>query len=197
MGPKSKELKFDKNICQKCNNYRSKPFDLAYQEFTKYLKEHETTIIKTRILCFPDIFGKDWKQERDNLLRYYTKHICCRLSSINLKIEDEIIGYLEGRCKMKYLQFFSEIRLDIVAMIIGLKKNNIANGCLWAGDLLYKKNDKRKIASHAHSFLGYRWFRMNWVYDSSIPSPDQNSENLDKIEIEYAYNVNPIDVLNV
>ena len=88
-------------MCRKCNNYKSRLFDLAYQVFTKYLKEHETTLIKTRILLFPDIFGKDWKRGRDNLLKYYTKHVCCRLSSGNVKIEDEIIGYLEGRCKMK------------------------------------------------------------------------------------------------
>ncbi len=44
-GPNSQGLKFSKSLCQRCNNDRNQPFDLAYDSMMDYISRNESEII--------------------------------------------------------------------------------------------------------------------------------------------------------
>ena len=167
-GPKSKEIKFRKNLCQNCNNNVSQEFDLSYQYFTEYLINNENHILETNELNWSHIYGDQWQHKKENLLRYYVKHVCCRLSDHNIKISSKVKSYLNNKSCIENIQFYPEIRLDIVAYLIKIRKALLDDGCLWTGPLYYEYNANKTEFYDANSFLGFRWFRMYWRYDSTI-----------------------------
>ncbi len=194
-GPNSKAMKFSKNICQKCNNERSQPFDKCYEDFTEYIRTNELEIIGSKQFRFSDIFLESWDQKRLNLLRYYVKHICCRLAENNIYIHQRIIDFLNGATELMYLNYNLEIRLDIVAMVIVLKKDNIGDGCLWLGSLDYLQSKSTGKKSDIRSFLGYRWLRMNYKYDYSLEHTNTNL-SADKVVLPVGWNINPLEIIS-
>lgn len=60
-GPNSRELMFRANLCGKCNNERSQPFDLAYDQFIAHLEANTPSILTSKQLQFSAIFGPEWK----------------------------------------------------------------------------------------------------------------------------------------
>jgi hypothetical protein len=44
-GLNSKHLKYDKDLCENCNTNLTRPYDLAYEEFIKYVFKNEKVII--------------------------------------------------------------------------------------------------------------------------------------------------------
>jgi hypothetical protein len=194
-GPNSKEAKFENTLCQTCNNEKSQPFDVNYDIFTEYIRANEPKIIATRQFKFSEIYGNDWKNCRVNLLRYYVKHICCRLASAKILVRHEVISFLNGAQDLHFLKFNLEIREDIVAMMNGLKKSGMDNGCLWIGDLNHQISKSRGEISEAQSFLGYRWLRMNYLYDYSIEHTEDNFSD-DLVNLDTGYNIHPETVRN-
>src|SRR4030042_6683170 len=184
-GPSSKEVTFDRNICQKCNNEKSQSFDRAYEAFIVYIKNHETDIYTSKQFKFSDIFGVGWQIGRDNVIRYYVKHICCRLANNGILIRDEIRDYLNDKNILQFINLYMEVREDIIALI-----NSCNVGGLWIGSLGYKFNKKTGIMSDIESFIGYRWLRTNYVYDEDILNPVTNLFN-DIVILGSDYNVDP------
>jgi hypothetical protein len=194
LGPNSKEVKFKKNICQNCNNNKSQSFDSEYEKFTKYIKNHENEIISKRQFIFSEIYGDSWADCRANLLRYYVKHICCRLASNNIFIRNEIINFLNGTSKLFFLNFHIEIREDLIAMIKFLREEGLGDGCLWIGDLIYDISKSTGKMSNARSYHGYRWLRMNYLYDDSCFQAEDNfSDNI--VNLISDYNIDPTKIL--
>lgn len=194
-GPNSKEAKFENTLCQICNNERSQPFDTTYDEFSEYIRLNEQKIIAARQFKFSDIFGVDWKDCRLDLLRYYVKHICCRLSTARIFVRQEVIDFLNGAQGLKFLKLNLEIREDIVAMMDGLRKVGMDDGCMWIGDLTCQTSKSSGDISEAQSFLGYRWLRMNYLYDYGIGDTEDNFSG-DLVDLATAYNFHPETVRN-
>ncbi len=194
-GPNSREAKFESNLCQKCNNEKSQPFDRDYDKFAQFIKANEDKIIDTRQFRFSDIYGKDWKDCRVNLLRYYVKHVCCRLAYEKILIKHEIIDFLNGSPDLMFLKFHLGIREDIVAMMKVLREDGLDNGCLWMGDLIYQISKSTREISEAESFLGYRWLRMNYLYDYGVGHSEDNFSG-DLVTLDSGYNIDPKIVSN-
>lgn len=194
-GPKSNELKFRKNICQKCNNQRSHEFDICYDLFTKFIKEHEAEIVKTKQFTFSEIYGNDWENKKINLLRYYTKHICCRLAESNIFIRDEIINFLNGSNVLLFIDFYLQIRQDIVSMIELFQQEGLDDGCCWIGDMTPHYEDKEKTLLRISSFHGYRWLRMYYAYNCEYNESANNFPE-DVTILTSDYNIDPEKVKN-
>jgi hypothetical protein len=76
-GPGSDLFKFEPTLCQKCNNVRSQPFDRAYDRFIEFVTANADEILKATAISLAAVYGPTWETERDNLVRYYVKHVCC------------------------------------------------------------------------------------------------------------------------
>lgn len=189
-GPNSGEVRFENILCSSCNNAKSQPFDRSYDRFVEYIHDHEENILAEKKLCFPDIYGEEWQSDVGMLYRYIVKHICCRLAQAKIRIHPNIIAFLNDKGPLQHLRLAFEIREDILAME---KKNNdigLDNGSFWMGDLMYMKSQSTGSMSEANSFLGFRWLRINYIYDEDISYP-KNIEWLKIIELPSGYNIDP------
>jgi hypothetical protein len=195
-GPKSKEVKFIKNLCQKCNNQRSQAFDRDYDKFTSFIKDNEEAILRKKSFNFSDIYNNDWEFARINLIRYYIKHIGCRLASANILISQDIVNFLDGRQgqTLKHIGFYLEIRSDIANMINALQSSQLGDGCLWIGDLMCSRDTSGSALSDAASFIGYRWLRMNYLYDYRIGN---SFDNFSKNKVVLPIGSNAPDFTNI
>jgi len=172
-GPNSDEAKFEKNLCAACNNAKSQPFDRSYDRFIEFLHDHEEEILAERKISFSDIYGADWQLDVVSLYRYFVKHICCRLAEAGIQINPAVITFLNDEGPFQNLRISFEIREDIVAMEKKNKEIGIDNGSFWLGDLMYMKSQSAGSMSEANSFLGFRWLRINYVYDNAITQLSQ------------------------
>ncbi|MFL5910100.1 MAG: hypothetical protein ACJ768_05965 [Gaiellaceae bacterium] len=190
-GPGSDAFKFEPSLCARCNNERSQPFDLAYDTFTNYLRDNETMVFRgNRTLNLSAIWA-NWQQSAVDLLRYYTKHIGCRLAEAHVEVRPEVISFLDDQGPMQSLAFMLEVRRDIVAMTKYFTKKDGYFPSLWIGDLAGFKDAQTGDLERIESFHGYRWLRTNWVYDDSIPA-EPNPFPTPEYELGTDYNVNPL-----
>jgi len=98
---KNDALKFAPSLCTKCNNERSQPFDNAYDRFIEELFEREEDVLAARSFDLRVAFGSEWSSMSDNVLRYFVKHICCRIAE-SLTVDGErvvpvdALAFLDG-----------------------------------------------------------------------------------------------------
>jgi hypothetical protein len=79
-GPKSDLVKFGKVLCETCNTARSRPYDLAFEQFAAWAAHQGLTILSRTELDFVQIYGADYEQQVLSLLRYMAKHLGCRIA---------------------------------------------------------------------------------------------------------------------
>jgi len=160
------------------------------------LKNNESHIWSSKQFKLSTVYGSNWLKERDNLVKYYVKHICCRLASDKVFIKPEIIDFLDGNSNLKYISMKAEIREDIVALIQHSAKSGDDVGGLWLGSMDCMISQSTGEVSDITSFIGYRWFRLNYMYDDKILVPE-NSFSEDLVVLSTDYNVEPITIINL
>lgn len=87
-------VKFEKSMCDVCNNARSQPFDRAYDKFSAYLTSTHVRILPG--VSFEDIYGASWHAQALDLARYYAKHFGCRMVRSGLPVPDSLRAFLDG-----------------------------------------------------------------------------------------------------
>jgi hypothetical protein len=98
---KNKALKFSPSMCEYCNNTRSQPFDRAYDEFIEWVLTNETAVLAERRIDLTAVFGSDQKRKGEDVLRFFVKHICCRLAETvdadgDALIPSDAVRFLDG-----------------------------------------------------------------------------------------------------
>lgn len=177
-GPKAKALKFQKNLCGKCNNSRSRPFDLAYTNLMDFVKINESTIISNRLLNLSEIYGSDWVEQVKNFKRYFIKHICCRLAEIKKEIPLEFINYLNGQPSLNYFFMKLHVMADVVAHLSELKKKGDFRGDIEISDLRGVFGNSMGSLKNLMGYYRYSWLRFDYLYDPfAIGINDEFSQN--------------------
>ena len=92
--PKSKYVKYPKNLCSHCNNTFTQPFDLAYDEFTRWYDSNRKSVDKQRVIDFKEVYGDQWFEKQLNLFRYFVKEFGCRLTYENIPVPSDLIESL-------------------------------------------------------------------------------------------------------
>ena len=85
-GPNSKHLKFDKVLCEKCNNERTQSFDIAYDSFIEYVDSNHELILGTRQIDFQKVYRNNWEESQLDLFRYFAKALGCRIADIGREV---------------------------------------------------------------------------------------------------------------
>lgn len=92
-------VKFPKSLCAPCNNARSQPFDLAYDQYSNYLAARQ--LHSRSGIDFKRIYGKTgWEQPVMNLGRYYGKHFGCQMVHQGIPVPDSLRDFLDGASDM-------------------------------------------------------------------------------------------------
>ncbi|MET7323020.1 hypothetical protein [Streptomyces sp. NPDC005549] len=163
-GANSGKLKFAKVLCARCNNERSQAFDRAYDVFAEYLHTEEELIASTGEVRMSAIFGTNWSERTSDLLKYFVKHICCRLAEDRLRVPDGVVDFLnDARADLPHVQIEISINLSVREMTAHLRDvHGIHGGSLWSGPNKVWLNSTntaiRSVSSHFGIncyFLGY------------------------------------------
>lgn len=77
--PNSQTLKYDKSMCQVCNNERSKQMDGAFDQFFKTALAAMVQGVPPEYLELDKVFPEDTSNQIDLLLRAFGKELACRI----------------------------------------------------------------------------------------------------------------------
>ena len=120
-GPNSKVVKYKKNLCAKCNNDFSQPFDKAYESFAAYLLQNEDIILKRRFVDFKDVYGDKFEVGQRNLYKYFVKSFGCRLANDGYPIPEDLPALLPKRRFRTRLRITFSVHEDFLLPPEGIK----------------------------------------------------------------------------
>lgn len=163
---RSDPLKFSPSLCQPCNNTRSQPFDRAYDRFIEWVLAHEDDVLRTRRIDLEAVFGSTWPADSLDVLRYFAKHVGCRLAEIvqaghSLLIPGDLIAFLDGGPTP------SSLRCDLYAEVAMIRWRDMRpNDPLWAPRPLWIEAVLGPEASGLdvlQSRWHYGWLTLAWA----------------------------------
>ena len=125
-GPNSKFVKYQKNLCSKCNNEFTQPFDKAYECFITYIRQNKDLIIKRRLIDFQDVYGEEFEVGQCNLYKYFVKSLGCRLSNANYPIPEDLPALLPTRPFKTRLRITFSVSEDFLLLPETVKTAGIA-----------------------------------------------------------------------
>lgn len=177
-GPDSRFVKWEANLCSKCNNSKSSPFDRAYDEFVKNMQPLFTQTMRDKSIDLRLIFGEDWKYRFNELLKYYVKHIACRLSHHLLEVPQNIIDFLNDFDRLRDIIFQFEVRP--MNKIVAETSNSMFNNqfeVLRVGLLSGVENNinGNKSTTSYFSWLTTGWISVGYVIQDNIYPDGFNS----------------------
>jgi hypothetical protein len=164
-GPNSDKLKFAKVLCANCNNARSQPFDIAYDAFASFLHQNAESVVKAGSFQFSRIYGKNWRDERRALAKYFVKHICCRLAEDGVCVPQAVIRYMDGSLR-DLPNLTLEMNVNMAKYELGIHMRDVhgdGDGGLWLGDhqIMYDQNND-PVGTFSH--LGFEWFNLDYQF---------------------------------
>lgn len=193
-GPDSKLLKFEKVLCQDCNNRRSQPFDRAYDLFVSYVLENYDEILDKRIIDLNDIVKTDAINFKHNIFRYLTKVFCCRLASNNITIGSELIEFLNYEKPINFLYFKFEVRPDIYAFLNRTGTDEY-EGNIYLSPLSYFSSVEYDYLDLVYQFYNLQWLRIYTFYSEKMTEQNyagyKEYNDSNTIQIEARYSVSP------
>lgn len=133
---KSDTLKFPLSMCQRCNNTKSQPFDDAYDAFIEHLWANETAVLTDKQLDLGALWGGDQAARADDVLRYFVKHICCRIAEHSEpgapnQVPADLIAFLDGGPRPASLSY--EMFMEPVQVVIDERMKGDLLAARWLG----------------------------------------------------------------
>jgi hypothetical protein len=166
-GPSQNELKFKPNLCKKCNNDRSSEFDKVYDEFLSKIEERFIQFYNEKQINWFDIFNSEWRLKKKLLLKYFVKHIGCRLSHDNKEFSSNLSDYLDDKDELTDLKIILEIRINnMVLTEISKQEHGVNFETLRVGKL--HGININGVSSALFSWYTTGWFSMNYICAPSI-----------------------------
>ena len=162
-GAGSESLTFPKVLCMTCNNARSQAFDRSYDAFAEYFCQNEAALLSEPAFDLRKIYGHDWRTRLGFLVRYWVKHICCRLAEGGVRLPDELIGFMDGRGIVPpHLRLQLRLWAEFVDMV---ESCNVDVGGFGTGDLEAEYSKSRQCITTAWSNLSYRSLRLDYYFE--------------------------------
>jgi hypothetical protein len=157
LGSNSKIVKYDKVICEKCNNATTQPFDKAYEKFIAYIDENEDEILHKRYIDFLNIYQENLEESLRNLFKYFIKKFGCRLAHFGHQVPVDLIEILNGESYQTDLSLSFAVNEDYLILYRQNPKlfKQVGNGNLY-GD---------KKAPYYFYSETYKWLNFIYYYD--------------------------------
>ncbi|NOQ25285.1 MAG: hypothetical protein GQ564_07975 [Bacteroidales bacterium] len=193
-GPDSKLLKFEKVLCQNCNNSRSQPFDRSYDLFINYVLENYELILDKKNINLVNIVNSDTIGFKHNIFRYLTKIFCCRLATNNIIIEPKLVEFLNYAKPLDFMYFKFEVRPDIHAFL-NRPEADVNDGNIYLSPLKYFLSKDNNQINLVYQFYNLQWLRIYTFYSEKMTEENYSGyneyNNSNTILIEAKYSVNP------
>lgn len=174
-GPDSKLIKFEKNLCKKCNNQLTQPFDFAYQQFVRWFAENKTMVLNRRSISLHDVFGKSWKKSSLSLYAYFAKAIGCRINEVNQNVPEDIVNFITKASYSGNL---------VVSMLVNEDKLILPPEAHDVGVFALLRREAGVIGAKPAYFSGifYGWLTIN-IYYNCAPSNKSELWDIESPEV--------------
>lgn len=186
-------LKYSNNLCQKCNNTKSQPFDRAYDIFIKYLLENELIIFETHFVNLRKVYGDNWKLRYRELICYFIKNVSSRLADINIRIDDNIINFLNGLTNLNSLNIILQIRTDMVEFYKFIYKKNEQYSYLNASGIYGNQSKSLGTYYSLKGIIQYNWFQIFYIYDDQNIYEFYFDDIKELINLQESFNLDPTE----
>jgi hypothetical protein len=172
---RSDPLKFSPSLCQPCNNTRSQAHDRAYDRFIEWVLAHEDDVLRTRQVDLEAVFGSTWSADSLDVLRYFAKHVGCRLAEIiqagyPFAIPGDLIEFLDGGPRP------ASLRCDLYAEAAMIRWRDMRpNDPLWAPRPLWIEAVLGPEVSGLdilQSRWHYGWLTLTWAVGPDADASD-------------------------
>jgi hypothetical protein len=171
-GPGSRQLKFGISLCAPCNNRRSQPFDLAYDQFIEWYLANEVEVERAGLIRLDAVYG-DWQTGTTQLLRYFVKHIGCRIADAGFTVPDALREFLDGRGEPVGLVCSFEIN-GVFCGISAIAKSNLTEygtaGNLYLGPVTGELTRAEGHATLLRGWWGYHGLQLVWEWNNQLPT---------------------------
>lgn len=192
-GPRSHELTFAKSMCATCNNARTSTADAAYDTLVTFVESHQNTVLAVGEIDFEDVYGDSWEPGATSLMRYFAKHIGCRLVEAEIPVPEPLRRFVNQETDhLDDVQIELQIRLDIVAMEAHNRVHGDETATFWAGDLNGTNSPSSGEISEIYGHLGYRWLRMAYLVNTGARSSMTRGAKV--IVLQSEANIDPASV---
>jgi len=93
---RSKFSRFGRVLCEGCNNARSQPFDMAYQQYSEFITANHDWLWRKDGIRFDRLFGNTWETDIKSLARYFCKNVGCLMADSGFQPPDSLINFMNG-----------------------------------------------------------------------------------------------------
>ncbi|RMB58711.1 hypothetical protein EAX62_11260 [Tessaracoccus antarcticus] len=170
---KGAQVRWRKNMCAKCNNQRSQPFDLAYDTMEAFIVTHADDMMKWSRLSWADVYGAQWQQGAADLARYFGKQLGCMLATQRLPVPAELIGFLNGAKRCPPIAFMILRNWRAGDMHRTMLRDGFDDGITNFVGLLpataYSREERFSAVDYVYH-IGYVWFCVNWTEETDRSS---------------------------
>jgi len=181
-GPDSDYFKFQKSLCQNCNNARSAKMDSAYTKVIEFYLNNEQTIKGSKFIDFKMIFHDSWLEDKRNFYKYCLKHIGCRLVAANLSPSKNIVAFLNDDEPLKDVKIVFQLK----QYFVGDPGDEVFH--LYTGPL--NRFEERhliigKKITAAASWYTLKQFSINYLYRLGILHSDKDIFSSSLINLDF------------
>lgn len=162
---KGSQVRWRKNLCARCNNARSQPFDVAYDIFDGFVVQGADSLMKCEYLDWSSVFGATWEKQSADLARYFGKQLGCMLASQRLPVPSDLIEFLNGadRCPSVWFALMINWRAADAHRI--MRRSGLEDGLSsFVGliDSVAYQSDGRFSGVRYAYHIGYVWVMADW-----------------------------------
>lgn len=170
---KGSQVRWRKNLCARCNNQRSQPFDIAYDVFEAFVTGRGDELMSWKRLAWQDVYGPQWQPGARDLGRYFGKQIGCMLASQRLPVPDDLIEFLNGAERCPSVCFMINLNWRAGDAHRMLRRQGSPEGITTFVGLLqsvaYQTDGRFSGVTYGYH-IGYVWLVAEWLEDSNRTS---------------------------
>jgi hypothetical protein len=160
-GLNSKELKYQKNLCEWCNNSKTAPHDKAREILANFLVKNSRLVLKEKQVNLKMVYGRDVKRFQSDLFKYFAKAFGCAINATGKPVPNILVDVINGKSYGK--DFFVTFSVDEEL----LKKRVRLGSSVGCSNLEYweEKKTKERVWIWSQN-LG--WFVITYFYKAKI-----------------------------
>ena len=165
-GPGAKILTYEPLICSDCNNNKSQPWDMAYEQFEKWLFENTSAILQRRFILLEDVFGPDnFSSGCPALYKYFVKAFGCRLASAGISVPSDLVELFKQDYFLTKLRLTFAIHKSSFALLPEDRDNYLG-----IGDLFRLDSRRKGVMERYNWYIQIGWLRVWFFYVTEVPS---------------------------
>jgi hypothetical protein len=171
-GPNSMQAKFGNMFCASCNNARSQPFDRAYDRFIEWYLAQEREVEKTGVLRLDEMHD-DLRTGTRDVLRYFVKHIGCRIADSGYTVPSSFRDFLENRGEPTGLICSFEmnaVHAEVHAILREHPTEDGSSGILMLGPVTREMTGSEEDATVLRGWWSYHGLQLVWSGGQSGPT---------------------------